>query len=101
MTATTNAEIDAVLAEWDDADSASDAMRAAHKMAEMLRALRDQREADARDAARYHACRHVALADDNDPVVIKAGQMDEANTPAEFDVQIDKIVAAMSAQGEK
>lgn len=63
--------------------------------------LRDQREADARDAARYHACRHVALADDNDPVVIKAGQMDEANTPAEFDVQIDKIVAAMSAQGEK
>ena len=70
-------------------------------MAAMLRALRDQREADARDAARYHACRHVALADDNDPVVIKAGQMDEANTPAEFDVQIDKIVAAMPAQGEK
>lgn len=107
MTAPTNAEIDESLffleqlARDHHNDGAPETALYINRAAAMLRALRDQREADARDAARYHACRHVALADDNDPVVIKAGQMDEANTPAEFDVQIDKIVAAMSAQGEK
>lgn len=66
MTATTNAEIDAVLAEWDDADSASDAMRAAHKMAEMLRALRDQREADALPAG-WVLCTADASFQSSDP----------------------------------
>lgn len=60
----------------------------------MLRALRDQREADARDAARYRVIREEL----NDNVEF----LRSSDDPEAIDEICDEIIqSAMSAQGEK
>jgi hypothetical protein len=65
-------------------------------MAGAIRALRDQREADARDAGRYQ-CIRAAYFMDVRPEILQL----PAETPEQLDAALDAAMAAMSAQGEK
>ena len=66
---------------------------------EMLRALRDQREADARDAARYRSCRYAALAAKSDPIIDAIGkaEFDEWHEVQAQDLVLDGLVTVGGA----